>query len=409
MFCGKCGQLNTEKEEYCIRCGHKLIVIRPFSSSKEDTSRLKQKFEGISSKIYEHPDDARALNVLQSIPVMPELIKEVFKYWHNLNYEVILTANSVKVTEKQFPDIYEVFKDCGEILDIKKMPKFYITQDPQAHSYSTGAEDTFLVISSALIDMMNRDELYFIIGHELGHIKSDHVLYHDLANWIKNVASTVGTLTLGIGDVIGKGIMTAIVTWIKGSELTADRAGLLCCQDIDVATKSLIKTVLGSRKLFSQISIEEYLRQGEELEKDDEKSFAFKAVKMMQNASLTQPFTTRRVKHLQEWVKSTSYITIIDGDYLSTTGSVIEKVEETDELECEHCKVKLDKEETSCPLCGQEVFKAPLICPECFKDLKPHYKKCPYCKKNLYPSRAKRWISGKYKSLKSLYNPFHKS
>ena len=100
----------------------------------------------------------------------------------------------------------------------------------------------------------------------------------------------MGTLTLGIGDVVTIGLITAITNWLKKSQFTADRAGLLACQDIDVATKALIKQALGSKKLYSQINIEEYLRQGEELDEDEDKSTAFKAVRMMQKCHSESSF-----------------------------------------------------------------------------------------------------------------------
>ena len=87
-------------------------------------------------------------------------------------------------------------------------------------------------------------------------IKSNHVIYHDVVSWIKNIGTTVGNFTFGMGEIIGAGLMTALTGWLKKSEFTADRAGLLACQDIDTATRALIKMALGSRKLFSQISIE---------------------------------------------------------------------------------------------------------------------------------------------------------
>ena len=292
MYCSKCSYKNLNSDEFCINCG-KELKKKSSSGSNQDTSRLKQKFPGLTSRVYEHPDDRKALEVLQGIPFIEDLLKQVYKNWHNLNYEVLLTANSVKVTENHFSNLYEIFKECAEILDIKKLPAFYITQNPMVNSYTTGAEDTFLVINSALIDLMDDEELYFVIGYEMGHIKSNHILYQDLANWIKNALATVGTITFGIGEVVGMGLITAITNWLKKSQFTADRAGLLTCQDINTATRAIIKKALGSKKLYSEINIEEYLRQGEELEEDEDKSTAFKAIRMMQNITRAIPLQLR--------------------------------------------------------------------------------------------------------------------
>ncbi len=418
MFCRNCGQNNLKSDVFCISCG-KELEKQGGSSSNQDTSRLKQKFPGLNPISYEHPDDKKALKVLKSIPFIGELLKQVYKNWHNLNYEIILSANSVEVTKNHFSEIYDIFKECAEILSLEKLPKFYITQSPHVDSYTTGAENTFIVIQSGLIDLMTNEELYFIIGHEMGHIKSNHIIYHDLATWLKNILTTVGTLTLGIGDLIGMGLITAITNWLKKSQFTADRAGLLACQDIDTATRALIKKALGSKKLFSQINIEEYIRQGELLEEDEDKSTTFKAARMMQNITQSHPFTTTRAKLLQEWVTSEDYRLIIEGDYLnerkdrdttqelkeekrsSSPSSKIKEETEEDYPECPSCGAGIDRDSTTCNLCGHKLFVAPPICPECFRDLEPNWTKCPHCKTNLVSSGTKKWLGEKYKRAKS--------
>ncbi len=416
MFCGKCGQLNSDTDEFCVKCGKELRNVSSDEDSGQDTSRLKQVFPGLSHGFYEHPDDRKTLKVMQSIPLMGEVMKQFFKYWHNINYEASLTASSVKITENNFPQTYEIFKECGDILDLKNLPKFYVSHEPGAQVCTTGADDTFLVVSSALIDLMTRDELYFIIGHEMGHIKSNHVLYHDLSSWIKHITTVAGNLTFGISEIVGMGLMTAIINWIKKSELTADRAGLIACQDLDVATKALIKRALGSQKLFSQISINEYIRQGEELEEDEDKNIIFKA--MMQSATLTHPFTTTRIKLLQEWAQSKDYKRLFDGDYTGSSDKITEELsdkEEKNEMECYFCRASVSVDDTLCKLCGQPLFKAPPICPECFKDLKPHMERCPFCDKNFRPSKTRLWVYGKVKDARSFVgdnlgkmNPFKK-
>lgn len=402
MFCGKCGQLNSDTDEFCVKCGKEIRNISSEEDAGQDTSRLKQIFPGLSPRFYEHPDERKTLKVMQGIPLMGDVMKQFFKYWHNINYEASLTAGNVKITEKNFPQTYEIFKECGDILDLKKLPNFYVTQESGPHVFTTGADETFLVVSSALIDLMTRDELYFIIGHEMGHIKSNHVIYNDLANWIKHIATVAGNFTFGIGEIVGMGLMTAIINWIKKSEFTADRAGLIACQDVDIATKALIKLALGSKKLFSQISINEYILRGEELEEDEDKIAVFKSARTIQNITLTHPFTTTRVKLLREWAKSNDYERLFDGDY-----NIVEPVEEPDnigekeELECPVCSAIISPEDNVCKLCGHTIFKTPPICPDCFRDLKPQWDKCPYCNKSFQSSKTKIWVYGKIKDARS--------
>lgn len=92
-----------------------------------------------------------------------------------------LKGNSVKVTNKQFSDIYDiVVKQCQE-LEIQNVPDVYILQNGGLlNAFATRfLGHNYIVLYSDIIDEAyenNYDSLEFIIGHELGHIKRKHML-----------------------------------------------------------------------------------------------------------------------------------------------------------------------------------------------------------------------------------------
>ena len=46
-----------------------------------------------------------------------------------------------------------------------------------------------LVISSSMLEIMNERELEAVVAHELGHVKSGHLVYHTLAELLVRGAS----------------------------------------------------------------------------------------------------------------------------------------------------------------------------------------------------------------------------
>jgi Zn-dependent protease with chaperone function len=60
---------------------------------------------------------------------------------------------------------------------------------------------------------------------------------------------------------IVKPAVLALRAWMRRAEITCDRAGLICTRDLDVSIRSLVKLALGSKKLYDQIDLDEYLRQ----------------------------------------------------------------------------------------------------------------------------------------------------
>ncbi len=159
----------------------------------------------------------------------------------------ILLGRGVKVTPKQFPTVYRAAKKCADTLDID-VPDVFIVQEPtiNALTFSSGKKG-IIVLNSAAVDHFSPGELLFVLGHECGHIQNNHVLYHTMARWVALPASFL------------------LRRWLRFSEITADRAGMLCSGSLNDSLRALIKLALGAQKLYKDIDVEEYLKQLEEL------------------------------------------------------------------------------------------------------------------------------------------------
>lgn len=185
----------------------------------------------------------------------------------------ISLGRGVKVTQKQFPTVYRAAKHCAETLGIAP-PEIFIMQEPttNALTFSSG-EKGVIVLNSATVDHFTPRELLFVLGHECGHIQNNHVLYHTMARWV---------------PVPGASIL--LRRWRRFSEITADRAGLLCCGSVDDALRSLIKLALGAQKLYKDINVDEYLKQLDELKGSYARFLEF---------FLFHPFLPKRVESIK--------------------------------------------------------------------------------------------------------------
>jgi Zn-dependent protease with chaperone function len=94
---------------------------------------------------------------------------------------------AVKLSQRQFPDIYSVKEDFARRLDLRKDPEIYLMSGNgtlNAFAASTFGYD-FVVIHSELFSntyQKNKEALAFIIGHELGHLRLGHTrLWYQLS------------------------------------------------------------------------------------------------------------------------------------------------------------------------------------------------------------------------------------
>lgn len=267
---------------------------------------------GLSSEEYENPTDKKLLKGLKTLRPLNFVVEKFFSKWDVPRMEAYNLAMGIKVSCRQAKPIFKICEECAEILGVN-LPEIYIIQDPyvNAETYGDGKENNYVSLYSGLIDAMTENELYAIIGHEMGHIKSGHALYHTIALWM-GIGTMIGTDMLS--QVVGPFVKIpafvvrpAFLAWMRESEITADRAGLICSQDIDVTCKALAKTHFGSRKLADMVNIEEVLAQEKEIQ---EKGLAAKVEKW---TKMEHPFLSRRVKDLMDFYRSDDYKHIFIG------------------------------------------------------------------------------------------------
>ena len=216
----------------------------------------------------------------------------------------------MKVTKDNYPKIYEYLVEACRILDLQQVPELYITWGYDINACTIGAENPIIVLNSGLIDLCDDDEILFIIGHEVGHIKSQHMLYHLMAqviNW--------GIDTIPGGSLVASGLQFALYYWSRMSEFTADRAGLMCCQDTDAMTRAFIKMAGLPIKEFNNIRPETFIQQARDFKMLDYEGMN-KVVKFLSIADETHPWTVMRSAELLKWIDSGEYGRFVTRRYL---------------------------------------------------------------------------------------------
>lgn len=267
------------------------------------TERKKKKrlrtYPGLEAKNFQHPLDISATEALRQIPVLDTVISKIMEY----SFERILyldnIANSVRVTPKMFGRLHRAMGWGCKVLDLPE-PEFYVKLDPVPNAYTYGHTKPFVVMTTGLIDLLDDEECFYVIGHELGHIKANHVLYTTLAHNVSLLIEIVGQATLGIGTIIGQALSLALYDWYRKAELTCDRAGLMCVQDLKPCLQSLMKMAGGATRLYEEMDYEEFLTQIQAYEAADE-SFLNRAYKGLLTTYRTHPVPILRAKELDLW------------------------------------------------------------------------------------------------------------
>lgn len=202
-----------------------------------------------------------------------------------------LLGTAVKVSERQFPRIYNLTKRCADTLHIPQ-PTVYVVSSPHLNAATYGTNDeSFIMVHSALAENYTDEELLTVIGHECGHIHNQHVVYLTTLRFLTQVAGVFVRL-------IGEPAVLALNAWSRRAEITCDRAGMLCSRDADVSARALTKLVVGSSKLYEEFNLDAFLEQYQE---------GKEGVGKYMEAFASHPYLPKRVLAMRVFAESELY------------------------------------------------------------------------------------------------------
>jgi Zn-dependent protease with chaperone function len=244
---------------------------------------------------YAYSGDIKVRSALDKVRPVTLAVEATVRVWQTMERSRML-GTAVKVTSKQFPRLNKLAERCAEALRIPP-PTLYVSPNIGAlgaHTFGT-ADDPFIVINAALVDHLPEPELLDVIGHECGRIQNNHVVYMTTLHFLKHAANMFLRWSV-------KPAVIALNGWARRAEITCDRAALLCTRDLEVSVACLVKLALGSRKLYSDINVDEYLAQMEE---------ANKGMGRLDELWRPHPYLPKRVAALRLFADTTYYRSLI--------------------------------------------------------------------------------------------------
>lgn len=265
------------------------------------------RFPDISSTAWEHPADRAALNALRRIPGFDLVLRKLVGMFGEKSIRLTFKANAVRVSDRQYPWIHERLLRVCDTLDLEEVPELYISQTPLVNAGAVGFDKPFIVLNSSTVEILDRDQVEAVIGHEVAHIMSGHAVYRTMLFILMRFALT----RYPLAGVAVRPILYGLLEWSRKAELSCDRAGLLATQDPKIMMGALMRIAGGSRG--EDLDLDEFIAQSDEY-RDDKDTIAG-IYKVLAALGATHPFAVVRVAELREWIDSGEYQQILDGDY----------------------------------------------------------------------------------------------
>ena len=160
----------------------------------------------------------------------------------------LLRSEAVRVDERQLPELHKAFMEVCQQLGVATPPKLYVLQANGAlNAFATRfAGRDFVIVFSDFLEALGpaSPEMKFVLGHELGHIKSGHIL--------KQIFLAPGMFFPLIGPAYRR-------AW----ETSCDRYGAFAAQDVEGSVRAML-TITGGRENGRRLDAEAFAGQHHE-------------------------------------------------------------------------------------------------------------------------------------------------
>jgi Zn-dependent protease with chaperone function len=326
----------------------------------------RREFPQLDPVVFQHPFDRQAMASFQRVPGLDVATRKFIELFPERVAYIMNVAQSVRVSPTQCPKLYSLLRESCAILDMPE-PELYIAQTPLVNAMTSGYTHPYITLHSGLVDLLSDEEIMAVIAHELGHIKSGHVLYKTMTRGISLLLQLIGELTLGIGRLIGKSLEVSLLEWDRMAEFTADRASLLVVQNPQVLTSLMMKLAGGTLFQRDEMNVTEFLQQAELYHALDTNELD-RLYKSMLIVPTTHPMLIVRASEIVKWGESNAYRDILAGRYPRkarstvppTNGSATTGVNQAatagDRLiVCPHCH-RSQTNQHFCSFCGEEIL-----------------------------------------------------
>lgn len=264
--------------------------------------------------IYAYSGEHKVRRTLNSARPVVMAIEATTRLWKNVAKAELL-GTSVQVTDQQFPRVFAAVKRAADALRLRAPTVYVAPSSSSIRAQALGTnDDAYIVVNSGLLEYLSDDELLALIGHELGHIQNNHVLYATALHYLNNSAA------MFVRWAVQPAIMT-LQAWSRRAEITCDRAALLCTRDLDTTLAALIKIALGLEG-DDQVNIADYLENLPDTSR---------GVGRYAELFRSHPYLPKRVRALRIFADSKLYQAATGGD---TEGAL-----STDEADAQVAKI----------------------------------------------------------------------
>jgi Zn-dependent protease with chaperone function len=264
-------------------------------------------YRNISSKAYEHPADRAATAALKAVPMLDTIVRKLIEWRYERALRQVYLGNSVKVGPQQLPELYAAHQGVTRILDMPAEYDLYVTTPVPGSAATIGSKNPMIVFDSMVLQRLGPGERRAVLGHELGHILSDHMVYISALMILISAGNSLPFFM----DLPFRAVKAVLLEWFRATELSCDRAATLAVRDPQIVCRALM--VISGGMPADELNLDAFMAQAMDYENWQDPSD--RVQRFFNEVGQTHSYAVRRVSEIMKWVQAGEYDRIIRGEY----------------------------------------------------------------------------------------------
>lgn len=123
----------------------------------------------------------------------------LFIMWQNPTNMIMSLNHAQEIHEADNPELWHIVEDMAMVAQVP-MPRVYIIPDPSPNAFATGRdpEHSAVAVTQGILELLDREELEGVLGHELSHVKNYDILLSTIAVVLVGVISFISNMASNI-------------------------------------------------------------------------------------------------------------------------------------------------------------------------------------------------------------------
>lgn len=229
-------------------------------------------------------EDIRYFEYLKDKSFVRRIADRVIDEHGTSSFDRDFRSSSLRVNKTITPALYAQLLKVKSLLNVSAQVDLHIKRGDEVNAYCIREDESrySICLTGALVEKMTSTQIDFVLGHELGHALYEH---HELP--VNRIVREIDNAD--VGDI------EDLLRWSRLAEISADRAGLVACNNLDSAVGAMLVLTTGLHPSHLEVASLPYVDYCKEVVEE------FASKEELEDLYATHPCNPLRVVAISEF------------------------------------------------------------------------------------------------------------